>query len=292
MKTKTMFKSAIAVVAALAIATLGLVGCAPQSGTVEPEPTTGTLTFANIESGDALTEDSTEVIVHFTSEDQDFYHVVPNNDETATIEMFPGHYTVEVIAPLTADGYLMTAEGMNELDITAGETTEATVTLTKPEAAATANELDTYLATVTTASESGDDTFADGAVLNKATELVNKLKTQIAEAEAAAKAQAEAEAAAAAEAERAAAAASTSASGGSSYSGGGSSNGGGSGTSGGGSSAPASSGSDWKDHAGSGGSGTSKGTCPEGGNHNWVSTDVDGYQKECTKCGALRNVIG
>lgn len=216
-------KIKVAVVSALVcvLALFALVACA--SANADNEPKTGTLTYTSIEA-EGWTPESPDIIVHYTSDvegAEDFYHAIHDNDESASIEMFPGHYTAEVLPVLTSDGYLLTCPEVGEFDINAGLVTEGTLKFQKPEAKATVEELDAYLASVTTAKEAGDDTITDD-VVTTATSNVDAAKAAIAaeeqaKAEAEAKAQAEAEAAAAAEA--AAQSSSTSNGGGSGYSG-------------------------------------------------------------------------
>lgn len=203
MKTNTIPKTLLGVIITLVIATLTIVvvsGCA--SAIAESEPTTGTVSVT-VDS-DVWSEADMPVVMHLTSDTQDFYHAVSYDGTGSEFEAFPATYTSEVLPTLTADGYLLTCSVPAEFTVNAGEVTEGTLTLTKPEAKATVEELDAYLATVTAAHDAGDDTVTDN-ILAKATELVDAAKAAIAaeeqaKAEAEAKAQAEAEAAAAAEA--------------------------------------------------------------------------------------------
>lgn len=205
MKTNTIPKSKtlLSAIVALIIAALTIVVVsACTSANAANEPSTGTVSVT-VDS-DVWSETDMPVLMHLTSEDQDFYHAVSFDGTGSEFEVFPATYTSEVLPTLTADGYLLTCSVPAEFTVNAGEVTEGTLTLTKPETKATVEELDAYLATVTAAQMSGDDTVTDD-VVTKATELVNAAKAAIAaeeqaKAEAEAKAQAEAEAAAAAEA--------------------------------------------------------------------------------------------
>lgn len=104
MKTKTMFKSAIAAVAALAIATLGLVGCSSNEAT-ESDSNSSTVSISI--DAENWTDESTPAIAHFKSNNvvkQDFYHAFYANSEN-TVELENGQWTVEfVAAPINADG--------------------------------------------------------------------------------------------------------------------------------------------------------------------------------------------
>lgn len=103
MKTKTMFKSAIAAVAALAIATLALVGCAPTATEVDSNSSTVSISI----DAERWTDESTPAIAHFKSNNvvgQDFYHAFYANSEN-TVELENGQWTVEfVAAPINMDG--------------------------------------------------------------------------------------------------------------------------------------------------------------------------------------------
>lgn len=202
MKTRTKVKTAIVSVLVCVIALFALAACAAANA--DNEPKTGTLTYTNIEA-EGWTPESPDIIVHYTSDvegAEDFYHAIHDNDDSASIEMFPGHYTAEVLPVLTADGYLLTCPDVADFDIEAGKVTEGTITFTEPEAKATVEELDAYLASITAAHDAGDDTVTD-EIVTKATELVDAAKAAIAaeeQAQAEAEAKAQAEAAAAAEA--------------------------------------------------------------------------------------------
>lgn len=214
MKTNTIPKTLLGVIITLVIATLTIVvvsGCA--SAIAESEPTTGTVSVT-VDS-DVWSEADMPIVMHLTSDTQDFYHAVSYDGTGSEFEAFPATYTSEVLPTLTADGYLLTCDVPAEFTVNAGEVTEGTLTLTKPEAKATVEELDAYLTSVTAAHDAGDDTVTDD-VLAKATELVDSAKAAIA-AEEQAKAEAEAKAAAEAEAAEAETAAQSSNSG--SYSG-------------------------------------------------------------------------
>lgn len=195
-KSKTLLSAILALIIS-ALTIVAVSGCA--SANANNEPTTGTVSLA-VDSPD-WTENDAPVVVHLTSDTEDFYHVVSFDANPSEFEAFPGEYTSEVLSTLTADGYLLTCEVPATFTVEAGMVTNGTLTLTKPETKATVEELDAYLTAVTTARDAGDDTVTD-EVVTRATELVNAAKAAIAAEE---QAKAEAEAKAAAEAEAAAA---------------------------------------------------------------------------------------